>query len=216
MFTGIVEEVGTVQTIQKRKQDIVMTIQADKILEDVQLGDSISVNGVCLTVSEFDKSLFKVDVMPETVKTTSLKELETGSRLNLERSMPANGRFGGHFVSGHVDGVGEIVKKENKANAVYYQIKVPDKLMSYFMLKGSVAIDGISLTVFGVHEHSITISLIPHTLSNTILGEKKAGDIVNIECDILAKYIANLLMKADNITRNNQLNMDFLSDHGFV
>src|SRR5699024_7562555 len=133
------------------------------------------------------------DVMPETIKATSLKMLNEGSRVNLERSMPAEGRFGGHFVSGHVDGTGTIIRKEPDENAIYYDIKIPDELAIYFITKGSVAVDGVSLTVFGITGSTFTISLIPHTVSETILGEKDAGDVVNIECDMLAKHVKNML-----------------------
>ncbi|SET03937.1 riboflavin synthase [Salinibacillus kushneri] len=193
MFTGIIEEVGTIKDIQKGYQEIAMMIEAPEILQDVSTGDSISVNGVCLTVTTYSGRDFQVDVMPETIKATSLRILEKGSKVNLERSMPANGRFGGHFVSGHVDGVGTIKRKKSIANAMYYYIEVPDELNKLMMLKGSVAIDGTSLTVFGIEDSILTISLIPHTVSHTILGEKGQGDIVNIECDMLAKYVSNML-----------------------
>lgn len=194
MFTGIIEEKGTIQTFEKKSERAIeLTIQATKVLKDVNLGDSIAVNGICLTVTEFTDNYFTVDVMPETVEATSLNDLTVGSFVNLERSMKADGRFGGHFVTGHVDTVGKIVKKEQVENAVYYEITVPAQFMPYFIMKGSIAVDGVSLTIFGVGEQSVTISLIPHTLRETILGEKEVGHIVNIECDVMAKHIANQL-----------------------
>jgi riboflavin synthase len=215
MFTGIIEEVGTVKHIDRSKDAIVLTIAAEKILEDVKLGDSIAVNGVCLTVTSFTKQQFTVDLMPETVKATSLKELNIGSKVNLERAMAANSRFGGHFVSGHVDGVGKIVKKERLANAVYYEIEVDEKLRRYMILKGSVAVDGTSLTIFGLTKDTFTISLIPHTLQETILGEKNVGNIVNIECDMIGKYIEHFLNVGREETTMSSLTASFLEQHGF-
>ncbi|TCP31718.1 riboflavin synthase alpha chain [Scopulibacillus darangshiensis] len=189
MFTGIIEEVGTVTSIESSGDAIVMTINAPYILEDAKLGDSIAVNGVCLTIKEMASSHFTVDLMPETVKATSLRQCGAGAKVNLERAMAADGRFGGHFVSGHVDGIGTIIKKEPKDNAVYYEIEVTEELSRYMIYKGSVTVDGTSLTIFGLREHTFTLSLIPHTLTHTILGEKIPGDIVNIETDMVGKYL---------------------------
>lgn len=214
MFTGIIEEKGTVKTISGSGDAIKMTIRAPKVLEDVHLGDSIAVNGVCLTVTGFNKQEFSVDMMPETLKSTSLKNLSSGSKVNLERAMAANGRFGGHFVSGHVDGTGTILKKQSKANAVYYEIGVDQSLINYMLLKGSVTVDGTSLTIFGLTDKTFTISLIPHTLSETILGSKSSGDIVNIECDIIGKYIQNFIIKG-NLKGSNTLTETFLEEHGY-
>ncbi|RSK27509.1 riboflavin synthase [Bacillus sp. HMF5848] len=213
MFTGIIEEKGNVQAIKKQANAIQMTLAAEKILQDVQIGDSIAVNGVCLTVTSHTKDIFTVDIMPETVKATSLSQLTIGSHVNLERAMAANGRFGGHFVSGHVDGTGTIIKKQAEANAVYYEIQVSDDLLDYMLLKGSVAVDGTSLTIFGVSEKSITLSLIPHTLSETVLGEKGVGDIVNIETDMLGKYVAKFIRKP---SQQSNLTESFLESHGFT
>ncbi|WP_099157653.1 riboflavin synthase [Virgibacillus ndiopensis] len=194
MFTGIIEEIGTIKKMQKvSDQAIQLTIGASKVLEDVNVGDSIAVNGICLTVTNYSSADFQVDVMPETIKSTSLASLKVESMVNLERSMPANGRFGGHFVSGHVDGTGEIVTKESRENAIYYEIEISEELSPFLLEKGSVAVDGISLTIFDVNENIFTISLIPHTVSETILGEKGKGAIVNIECDLLAKHVKNIM-----------------------
>lgn len=217
MFTGIVEEIGKVKSIKPAGDSIRMAISAERIMEDVHLGDSIAVNGVCLTVTEFGDHTFSVDVMPETVKATSLKLLSTGSKVNLERAMAANGRFGGHFVSGHVDGIGTIKGKKRVANAVYYEIETTDSILHYMILKGSITVDGTSLTIFQLTDRTFTISLIPHTLSETILGEKSAGDIVNLECDLVGKYIESFLLKG-SITNNKQQSIteSFLEENGFL
>ncbi|MED4969880.1 riboflavin synthase [Parageobacillus toebii] len=213
MFTGIIEEVGTIEQIRQSGEAIVMTIGAKKILEDVHLGDSIAVNGVCLTVTSFTNRSFTVDIMPETVRATSLRTLTKGSKVNLERAMAANGRFGGHFVSGHVDGIGEIVRKWPLANAVYYEIKIPRELRKYMILKGSVAVDGTSLTIFGLTDETFTISLIPHTRAETILGDKQPGDIVNIECDIIGKYVAQFMEGKKE--PKSAITLEFLERHGY-
>lgn len=214
MFTGIIEEIGTIEQIRQSGEAIVMTIGAKKILEDVHLGDSIAVNGVCLTVTSFTNRSFTVDVMPETVKATSLRMLTRGSKVNLERAMAANGRFGGHFVSGHVDGVGEIIRKWPVANAVYYEIQIPKELRKYMILKGSVAVDGTSLTIFGLTDDTFTISLIPHTRAATILGDKQPGEIVNIECDVIGKYVAQF-MEGKKEEAKPAITLEFLERHGF-
>ncbi|WP_188206572.1 riboflavin synthase [Alkalibacillus aidingensis] len=215
MFTGIVEEVGTVQNIKQGSESLELTINVNKITEDVQLGDSISVNGVCLTVTDYTKTSFNTDIMPETFHHTALKSLSVGSKVNLERAMGANGRFGGHFVSGHVDGMGTIKKRETKDNAEYFHIEVDPELSKYMMLKGSVSVDGTSLTIFGLENHQFTISLIPHTQEATILTTKHEGDVVNIECDQLLKYVYQLLNPNDQI--NNQgVSLEMLREAGFL
>ncbi|WP_373895342.1 riboflavin synthase [Virgibacillus sp. CBA3643] len=199
MFTGIIEEMGIVKSMEHvSDQAFKLEIRSGKVISGINTGDSIAVNGVCLTVTDFNSESFQVDAMPETIQSTSLSALETGSKVNLERSMAANGRFGGHFVSGHVDGTGEIIRKERQENAVYYDIEIDNGLTSFFIKKGSAAVDGISLTVFHVEGNTFTISLIPHTVSETILGEKNQGDIVNIECDMLAKYMQQMLEQQQN------------------
>jgi riboflavin synthase len=216
MFTGIIEEIGIIESVRQAGDAIVMVIKADNVLEDVHLGDSIAVSGVCLTVTSFQKSYFTVDVMPETVYNTSLKNLKKGSKVNLERAMSAGGRFGGHFVAGHVDGVGEIVQKTSRHNAVYYDIKVPEEISRYIVLKGSVAVDGTSLTIFGNTNNTFTISLIPHTVQETILGFKDKGDLVNIECDMLVKYIDQLIHRQNGANEAAPvLTEAFFRDNGF-
>src|SRR5690625_4944984 len=173
MFTGIIEEMGTMKEMQTvSKQAVRLSIGAKKEVEDVTLGDSIAVNGICLTVTSFTADSFQVDVMRETNKATSLNTLAAGSKVNLERSMPANGRFGGHFVSGHVDGTGNIITKQKRENAIYYTIEIPGDLAQFIMMKGSIPVDGISLTIFAHQENSFTVSLIPHTVAETVLGAK--------------------------------------------
>ncbi|MFJ7977151.1 riboflavin synthase [Peribacillus sp. NPDC096379] len=212
MFTGIVEDVGMVQSLKRGIQSMALTIESPKIVEDVQLGDSISVNGVCLTVIEFTNRLFTVDVMPETVKASTIKLLKPGAKVNLERAMSAQGRFGGHFVSGHIDGTGTITKKEHKENAVYYTIKLAEGLAQYCIPKGSIAIDGTSLTIFQIEKNEITISLIPLTHKDTILGQKNVGEVVNVENDLIGKYI---VQQIKNNGQTTGLTASFLLENGF-
>ena len=173
MFTGIIEEMGTVKTIRKSANSAILTIGATKVLEETKIGDSIAVNGICLTVTEIGSQFFKADVMHETLRRSSLNNLKTGSRVNLERAMAANGRFGGHIVSGHVDGVGTIAKIEKDDNAIWYTIKTAPTILKYIVEKGSITIDGISLTVAKVSNENFAISAIPHTVQVTILKDKK-------------------------------------------
>ncbi|MGJ7909773.1 riboflavin synthase [Neobacillus sp. LXY-1] len=218
MFTGIIEEIGIVSNVQRTGEAIVLTIEAQKILEDVHLGDSIAVNGVCLTVTSFTGKQFTVDVMPESVRATSLNVIRRGSKVNLERAMAAGGRFGGHFVSGHIDGTGRIKSKKSYENAVYYEIETEPNILRYVILKGSIAVDGTSLTVFEVTETGFTLSLIPHTLSETVLGFKQTGDIVNLECDMISKYVEHYIQhfsKRTSATKNGGITAQFLEDHGF-
>ncbi|CRK80986.1 riboflavin synthase [Neobacillus massiliamazoniensis] len=219
MFTGIIEEIGMVTNVQRTGESFVLTIDAKTILEDVHLGDSIAVNGVCLTVTSFTGNQFMVDVMPETIKATSLNSVKRGSKVNLERAMAAGGRFGGHFVSGHIDGTGIIKNKKAVENAVYYEIEAPEDLLQFVILKGSIAVDGTSLTVFEVTEKSFTLSLIPHTLSETVLGLKGPGDLVNLECDMLGKYVGHFISRSlDGAKKNGTtgITAQFLKDNGFA
>ncbi len=210
MFTGIVEEVGHVTALRAKPQAMELTVACSLILDDIKRGDSISINGVCLTVSHFDQNSFTVDVIPETVKSSTMSELRTGSRVNLERAMPATGRFGGHFVSGHVDGVGVIRSVKKESNAVTKTIELDASLMKYMMHKGSISVDGTSLTVFSVDSKTVTISLIPTTREDSLLGEKGIGERVNIECDLLAKY-------TERIHQSNkpEMSRSWLAEQGF-
>ena len=206
MFTGIIEETGTVDKVGSR-----MRINAKKVTEDVNIGDSISVNGVCLTVTAFTNDGVCADVMPETLRCSNLGSLKKGSVVNLERAMPANGRFGGHIVSGHIDGTGVITDIKNDGNAVKYTISADKSVLRYIIYKGSVAVDGISLTVCAVDDKSFCVSVIPHTMQQTDLVQKKCGDTVNIETDIIAGYIEKLIKESGKST----IDEDFLRRCGF-
>ncbi|MEH7414600.1 riboflavin synthase [Neobacillus drentensis] len=218
MFTGIIEEIGKVAKIQRTANSYVLTIEAEKILQDIHLGDSIAVNGVCLTVTSFIGKQFTVDVMPETVKATSLNNIKSGTKINLERAMAAGGRFGGHFVSGHADGIGVIKRKQALENAVYYEIEADPEVLKFIIVRGSVAVDGTSLTVFDVSDTSFTLSLIPHTLSETVIGLKGPGDIVNLECDMIGKYVSHFIKNSGNDTpqkKKSGISQSFLEENGF-
>ncbi|MEN1969242.1 riboflavin synthase [Lentibacillus sp. N15] len=194
MFTGIVEEKGTItQMDYVSDQAVRLTIGVENVTTDLQVGDSIAINGICLTVTNFSQCDFQVDVMPETMKSTSLNDLDTGSHVNLERSLAVNGRVGGHFVSGHVDGIGKVMEKQRKENASYYKVVIPEEFQRFVFVKGSIAVDGVSLTIFSVSDKEITLSLIPHTVAETVLGGKEPGDSVNLEFDMLAKYVQNMM-----------------------
>ncbi|UOQ49167.1 riboflavin synthase [Gracilibacillus caseinilyticus] len=210
MFTGIVEEKGKLLSITQQNQALQLKIEGKKVTADVHIGDSISVNGVCLTVTSFTADCFTVDVIPETFRGSSLARLTPMSKVNLERAMHANGRFGGHFVSGHVDATGKIERTWTEDNAKYFYITVTDT--RYIAMKGSISVDGTSLTVFGVDDKGFTISLIPETQQATILGAKTQGDIVNIEFDMLAKYMERLLETRDQQTG---ITAEKLRNYGF-
>jgi riboflavin synthase len=207
MFTGIVEELGKIISLGSS-----LKISAKTVLEDVHIGDSIAVNGICLTVTGFTSSDFTVDAMPETWHRTALGQLGIGSLVHLERAMAANGRFGGHIVSGHIDGTGIITGYRNDGNAIWITIKTDKEILKYIAPKGSVAIDGVSLTVVDSLKDSFTISLIPHTSAVTTLTTHKVGDMVNIETDVLAKYVERLTSFEKN---SNNIDMDFLTRCGF-
>lgn len=193
MFTGIIEEVGKIKNISKTSSGILLTISADKVLRDCNLGDSIAVNGICLTVTKFDNYSFTVDVMNETVRKTTLYKLTQNSYVNLERAMLVNSRFGGHIVSGHIDGTGTISDIKKEGIAFIYKINTTKEITKYIINKGSITIDGISLTVVSVSDTSFTVSIIPHTMTVTNLGKKKIGDMVNLENDCIAKYVEKML-----------------------
>jgi len=215
MFTGIVEEVGKVLKVQKTGNTSFVEIQAKKVLSDAHIGDSIAVNGVCLTVTDMTANSFRADVMNETLSRSSLGTLKSGSVVNLERAMAADGRFGGHIVSGHIDGTGIISDIKNDGIAVWYTVSADSGLLRYIVEKGSIAIDGISLTVAKVTENSFSVSIIPHTASETILSAKKIGDIVNIENDIIGKYVEKLMKPAEPQTKTGGITLEFLAKNGF-
>lgn len=211
MFTGIIEEKGIVKSIDNVSGKFRLNIQAQYILNDTKIGDSIAVNGVCLTVTDMTSSGFSADVMPETLRRSSLGSLKCGSCVNLERAMAANGRFGGHIVTGHIDGTGKISSVKKEGNAVIVTISAPHNILRLIVEKGSVAIDGISLTVTGVTKTDFSVSLIPHTAKETTLLSKRAGDMVNLENDIIGKYTERLLSapKESGITRSLLLENGF-------
>lgn len=213
MFTGIVEEVGTIRAMTKGE----LVIGASKVLQDVALGDSIAVNGICLTVTKFDAASFHVDVMPETMRRTSLALLQKGSHVNLERALTLSSRLGGHIVSGHIDGTGRILSFTEEGNAILLKISAEAGLLRYIIEKGSVALDGISLTVTEVTSQDFTVSLIPHTREVTILGERKAGDPINIENDVIGKYVERFLTvsQPENQEKKSALTAEFLLQNGF-
>ncbi len=193
MFTGIVEERGEVVSVLLQGDSARMVIRAGLALQDAKLGDSISVNGVCLTVAELDADSFTADVMAETLARTSLGAASIGSPVNLERAMPAHGRLGGHLVQGHVDGTGQILEITPAEHWTVVRVSLPEQLSRYVAEKGSITVDGVSLTVVSVDDASFTVSLIPTTLRETTLGERSPGDAVNLEIDVIAKYVERLL-----------------------
>lgn len=216
MFTGIVEEMGQIRSIVRGASSAVLSIEANLILEDLKIGDSVAVNGVCLTATSIGAGGFTADVMHETLNRSSLGALQKGSHVNLERAMLANGRFGGHIVSGHIDGTGTIGSIQKDDNALWYTILADEKLLRYIVEKGSVTIDGISLTVADVQSDRFAVSLIPHTAKVTVLGEKRMGDIVNLETDIIGKYVEKLLKPAEEETKQKSgITMEFLAENGF-
>lgn len=217
MFTGIIEEIGTIKSINSNGISSQLCISANKILEDTKIGDSIAVNGVCLTVTSIKSNLFTADVMAETLRRSNLGSLIPQSKVNLERAMPANGRFGGHIVSGHIDGTGTIAETKPEGNAVWIKINCSDNLLKYIIHKGSITIDGISLTVAKVTDSDFSVSIIPHTAANTTLLQKKSGDVVNLENDVVGKYIEKLLsfQKIHEQKPQSKITEEFLRQNGF-
>lgn len=197
MFTGIIEEIGTVKSVTRGAKSFTLAVEAKTVLEDTLIGDSIATNGVCLTVTDMHNGTFMADVMPETVNRTSLSQLQKGSKVNLERALTLQKRLGGHIVSGHVDGTGRIARRYNDDNALWLWIECEPSIMRYIVEKGSITIQGISLTVAKVQTGSFAVSLIPHTQEATTLHSAKVGDIVNLENDVIAKYVERL-MKGDS------------------
>jgi riboflavin synthase len=215
MFTGIIEEVGRVKNIKSGGKSAVLTLEARIIFEDLKLGDSVAVNGVCLTAASIEKNTFTADVMHETIRRSSLGDLAIGSYVNLERAMAADGRFGGHIVSGHIDGMGTIRSIQQDDNAIWYTVVAEGDLMKYIIPKGSIAIDGISLTVVDVEQESFRVSIIPHTAKETILSRKKAGDKVNLENDVIGKYVEKLLSHRQPVSNKSNITKEFLMENGF-
>mgnify|MGYP004653946409 FL=1 len=216
IFTGIIEELGVVKSIAINGASGCITIKAKKVLEGTQLGDSIAVNGTCLTVTSINSDGFSADVMAETVRRTSLSQVGKGDLVNLERAMILNGRFGGHIVSGHIDGTGTITKYTKEENAIWVTIKAPEEILDLIVEKGSICIDGISLTVATVSDRDFQVSIIPHTAKDTTLIHKKVGSLVNLENDIVGKYIKKLMenKQEEQAKKASGLTMEMLEEYG--
>lgn len=218
MFTGIVEETGIIQKLSISGSSGSIKIQAKKVLEGTKIGDSIAVNGICLTVTSLGNGFFTADVMAETVRRSSLKEAKSGAKVNLERAMSADGRFGGHIVSGHVDGCGVITEILPEENAVWFTIKADAPILKFIVEKGSVCLDGVSLTVAEVNDVTFKVSVIPHTRQETTLADKKAGSCINIENDVIGKYVERLLnfkeTEEKKTESSSNLTMEFLEKYG--
>ncbi|HIU28512.1 MAG TPA: riboflavin synthase [Candidatus Fimisoma avicola] len=224
MFTGIIEEVGTVMSVKSSANAMKLTIRAPKVTQDINMGDSIAVNGICLTACGLGRESFTVDVMGETLSRTSLKGLRCGSHVNLERALTLNGRLGGHIVSGHIDGTGTVTTIKNDDIARLITISAPQAVMDLIVEKGSVAVDGISLTVASVSSGDFTVSVIPHTMDNTILTEKTPGDTVNLENDCIGKYVRKLMELSEHEMQDaaarrcsgkSRVTAGFLTENGF-
>ena len=214
MFTGIIEEVGTLRSVRRGAHSAVLTIGASRVLSDLKIGDSVAVNGVCLTATRLLPDGFTADVMHETLNRSALGALGPGSPVNLERAMAAGGRFGGHIVSGHIDGTGRIAAVRPEDNAVWYRVEAAPELLRCIVEKGSITIDGISLTGASVETDRFSVSLIPHTARCTVLGYKRPGDTVNLETDIIGKYVEKLLRPAPE-TKQRGITLEFLAENGF-
>lgn len=217
MFTGIIEEIGTVRRIERGAAGARLTIGAKTVLDGTKIGDSIATNGVCLTVVSMTADSFSADVMAESLRRSNLGALQSGSPVNLERAMPANSRFGGHIVSGHIDNTGTVTSQRREDNAVWVRVQTPASLLRYIVEKGSIAIDGVSLTVAAVDQTGFAVSVIPHTGAETILLGKKPGETVNLECDVIGKYVKKLLAPhaPDTAQQSSGITMDFLARNGF-
>lgn len=210
MFTGIIEEIGIIKNITMGTKSCRLHIGGNVICDDLKLGDSVAVNGVCLTVAKITNDTFEADVMAETMRRSGLGNLKRGVCVNLERAMLLNGRFGGHVVSGHIDGMGTIINKVTEDNAVLFTVSANSDITKYIVFKGSVALDGISLTVANVTNDKFTVSIIPHTAKETTLLDKNIGDKINIECDVIGKYIEKFMSK-----NKSGITLEFLKENGF-
>jgi riboflavin synthase len=217
MFTGIVEEMGRFKSREGSREGFALVIAASKVLEGLKIGDSIAVNGVCLTVTAYDFGGFTAQVMPETLRKTDLATLAPGAPLNLERALPLGGRLGGHLVSGHIDGTAVLARRRSEGNAVILHFQAPAGLLRYIIPKGSVAVDGVSLTVAGVEGSGFSVSLIPHTAAQTTLGQKHPGAAVNLEVDLIGKYVEKLLQPYQpGAKRGQKITAALLEENGFI
>ena len=215
MFTGLIEEIGTLRAIRRGVHSAVLSIGAKVILSDLKIGDSVAVNGVCLTAAARTDDGFTADVMHETLRRSSLGALTPGCRVNLERAMPADGRFGGHMVSGHIDGTGRVLARQADDNAIWFTVAADQRLLRCVVEKGSIAVDGISLTVASVEEGRFSVSVIPHTAAVTVLGDRRPGDLVNLETDLIGKYVEKLLRGQAPPWNRGGISLEFLAENGF-
>lgn len=217
MFTGIIEEAGSIGGIIRGSLSIRLVVNCSKILKDVKTGDSIAVNGICLTVTGLGSSWFSADVMPETMRKTGLGRLNLSDRVNLERALRLSDRLGGHIVSGHIDGTGIVTARAEEDNAIWLTLEAPEYIMRYIVMKGSVALDGTSLTVAEVTGTGFKVSLIPLTAGVTTLGSRRAGDRINIECDVIGKYVEKLFgMDTSASKPKKDISLEFLRENGFA
>ena len=217
MFTGIIEEIGTIQSVKRSQSSLTLDIAGTVIFDDLRIGDSVAVNGVCLTATTIGSNRFTADVMPESVKMTTLLNLSTGNKVNLERAMAANGRFGGHVVAGHVDGQGTIIGKDHVGNSIVFRITTDSDILHYIIYKGSITVDGASLTVSKVGPSWFEISIIPHTIGNTILQYASIGTTVNLETDIFGRYIEHFMKGPKEApSKQGKVTMDTLLSNGFL
>jgi len=218
MFTGIIESVGMISSAQAKAGDLKLTISTGKLdMSDVQLGDSIAVNGVCLTAVEFTQNSFVADVSNETINHSATGKLQQGSEVNLEKALTPSTRLGGHLVSGHVDGVGKVISREDDARSVRFVIKAPDELAKYIAHKGSITVDGISLTVNKVSGAEFELNIVPHTMQETIIRKYQAGTEVNLEVDLIARYLERLVLGDKAADKEaDRISMAFLAENGFI
>ena len=216
MFTGIIEEIGIVEDVLSSADKYTLKIRAKEVLEDTKIGDSICTNGVCLTVKDLSSEFFYADVMNETIDKSNLGKLEKKSKVNLERALTLNTRLGGHIVTGHIDSVGRILDKSREGNSVWFTIESDAEILKYIIYKGSVALDGISLTIAEVDSNSFKVSIIPHTENETTLLNKSIGDEINIECDVLGKYVEKLLNLKNINKEKSKIDSKFLMENGFI
>jgi riboflavin synthase len=216
IFTGLIIEIGRVRRVKKRTDGAFLVIEAERVLQGTRIGDSITINGVDLTVVEMDANCFSSDASLETLKRSTLGELRSGDRVNLERALAVGERLGGHMVQGHVDGVGELVSNTAEGNAYRMRFRFPSELGRYIAMKGSITVDGISLTVAGLGEHWFEVAIIPHTWRETTLSDLKDGDRVNLEVDVLAKYVERLMLNKENLhSVGSKLTLDYLVERGY-
>lgn len=213
MFTGIVEEIGTITEVHPQSSGVTVKIKAETVLEDAKIGDSIAVDGPCLTVRDLEQRAFVVDISEETLRRTTLRSCKVGTRVNLERSLRLGDRIGGHLVLGHVDEIATISGWKNEGPSSIMQVTVSPKIKPYIAYKGSIAVDGVSLTIADVSDNKFEVALIPHTLQVTTLGDKRNGDIVNIEVDVMARYIETLMQ--NQIPPSQTIDLEFLQKHGY-